>query len=1150
MDYKYDIKNRVSHLLVFTLSVLLLLGSASAFAQTTNGFKVTGKVTSSADGAVLPGLTVMAKGTTLGVLTDSEGNYSLTLPDGKATLVFSYIGYKTEEVDVQGRHVINVVMTQTTEAIDEVVVTALGIKRTEKSLGYSVGRVDGEDLTRVAHENLLNSMAGKVSGVTINSTGGTGSSVSMVIRGATSLNSDNQPLFVVDGVPIASTLNNVGGFGNGNRVDYGNAISDINPDDIADISILKGPSAAALYGTRAGNGVVLITTKKAKENQGMRISVNSNTVFDIPERFLDVQSRFSTGFFSFTPEDVGGGILPNINASDATGAGPENDKGYWAVQWDAPRDANGVPIPTEVKSYPNNVRNFVNTGLTTTNGIAISNSTKNMNYRLGYTNMSNNGLVPNSDLFKNNYSLSASSKVNDKLTVSTDVNFSHSWSNNRPATNDGANPLQWAYSTPTNIDIRKLADYWVPGSEGLAVRSVSSNHENPYFLAYQVNNSFTRMRIFGNVVATYQFTPEFSFMARYTLDRSDETRETKMAPGYTDEAHNGTYGIATSTMLERNMDVLATYKKDFQNFSVSVSAGGNTLFSKSTSLVNSAIPGAGLIVPNVFTVNNISSTALSYNSYLSQRAINSVYALANLGYKEMVYMDITGRNDWASTLPPQSRSYFYPSASLSLMLNEMFDMGTKVNMLKLRGGWAQVGNDTSPYSLVSVYQNAGQWGDAIRLSKPGTLLTPDLKPEKATSLEFGLETRLFSNRLRFDGTWYKVDNRNQILGNVPLATSSGDSNIKLNAGLLQSKGVELSLGFTPVRTSDWQWDLNLNFTKNQTVILELADGVDVIKFWDAAKSQSLGYAKGTVVTYSDGSKHVEDGLVGNIYSPIIARVTDKNSPYYGYPLINDDIEGEWKPTDDKYKVGNYNPKFIMGLQSQLSYKHLTLSMTFDWRCGGQYISQTYRYFTENVMTQTWLNNLVNPNNLPIGPALRDWVVQHANQLLFNDKFHAVGGPTTAYGGFPESYSGTTVHDGTFSPGVVGTYDANGNFVLKHENLGNEGTIVFPYVASNPWNFGTVSMFDADYIKLREISLNYELPKRIAQKLGANEINFAVYSRNIMLWTKDSQFGVDPERAFQAETSSGNRGTQFMQGIERYNVDPWVIPVGFKVGLTF
>jgi hypothetical protein len=240
----------------------------------------------------------------------------------------------------------------------------------------------------------------------------------------------------------------------------------------------------------------------------------------------------------------------------------------------------------------------------------------------------------------------------------------------------------------------------------------------------------------------------------------------------------------------------------------------------------------------------------------------------------------------------------------------------------------------------------------------------------------------------------------------------------------------------------------------------------------------------------------------------------------------------------------------MGLQSQLSYKHLTLSMTFDWRCGGQYISQTYRYFTENVMTQTWLNNLVNPNNLPIGPALRDWVVQHANQLLFNDKFHAVGGPTTAYGGFPESYSGTTVHDGTFSPGVVGTYDANGNFVLKHENLGNEGTIVFPYVASNPWNFGTVSMFDADYIKLREISLNYELPKRIAQKLGANEINFAVYSRNIMLWTKDSQFGVDPERAFQAETSSGNRGTQFMQGIERYNVDPWVIPVGFKVGLTF
>ncbi|MFA5327882.1 MAG: SusC/RagA family TonB-linked outer membrane protein [Prolixibacteraceae bacterium] len=1150
MDYTYNIKNITRHLLVFIISAILLLGYSSAEAQQQNGHKVTGKVTSSADGTVLPGLTIVIKGTTQGVLTDSDGNYAIVAPGENSSLVFSYIGFKSEEIEINGRSTINAVLTPSTESIDEVVVTALGIKRTEKSLGFSVGRVGGEELTRVAQENILNSMAGKVSGVTINSTGGTGSSVSMVIRGATSLSSDNQPLFVVDGVPIANTVNNIGGFGNGNRVDYGNPISDINPEDIENVSILKGPSAAALYGTRAGNGVVLITTKKAKDNQGMKVSVTSNTVFDIPARFLDVQSQFSTGYFSFTPEDVGGGILPNINASDGTGAGPENDKGYWAVQWDAPLDANGVPVPTEVKSYPNNVRDFVNTGLTTTNGVAISNSTKSINYRLGYTNMSNSGIVPNSDLFKNSYTLSASSKVSEKFTVSTDINFNHTWSNNRPATNDGANPLQWAYSTPTNIDIHKLANYWVTGSEGLAIRTVSSNHENPYFLAYEVNNSFTRTRVYGNVMANWQISPELNVMARYALDRGDEIRETKMAPGFSDEPNNGTYGIATSTMFERNMDVLATYKKDIERFTLSFSAGGNVLYSKNTAFINAAKSGTGLIVPNVFTVQNISASSMSYSNWLYQRSINSIYALANLGWKEIVYLDLTARNDWASTLPPQNRSYFYPSASLSLMLNELLDLGTKVDMLKIRGGWAQVGNDTSPYSLTSVYENIGQWGDAIRLSKSGTLLTRHLKPEQATSLEFGLETRLFNNRLRFEGTYYTVDNRNQILGNVPLAVSSGDSRVKLNAGLLQSKGIELMLGFTPVKTSNWNWDLNLNFTKNQTTILELADGVNVIEFWDAAKSKSLGYAKGTVVTYSDGTTNVEDGLVGNIYSSQIARVTDKDSPYYGYPIINDDIEGEWMPTEDKVKVGNYNPKFIAGLQSQLRYKNFTLSMTFDWRCGGQYISQTYRYFTENVMTQTWLDNLANPNGLPIGEELRNWVVQNADKLLFSEDFHAVGGPTKAYGGFPESYSGTTVYDGTFSPGVVGSYDANGNFILNHENLGNEGTIVFPYIASNPWNFGSVSMFDADYIKMREISFNYQLPKKLANKFGAQDINFAIYSRNIMIWTKDSGFGIDPERAFQAESSSGNRGTQFMQGIERYNVDPWAIPVGFKIGLTF
>lgn len=291
----------------------------------------------------------------------------------------------------------------------------------------------------------------------------------------------------------------------------------------------------------------------------------------------------------------------------------------------------------------------------------------------------------------------------------------------------------------------------------------------------------------------------------------------------------------------------------------------------------------------------------------------------------------------------------------------------------------------------------------------------------------------------------------------------------------------------------------------------------------------------------------QDGLVGNLYSRKTKRVEDKNSPYYGYPILGSGLDAEWEGEEEYSKVGNYNPDFIMGLQSSLSYKNFTLSMTFDWRSGGQYVSQTYRYLSESVVTQTWLNELVHPGDLGGAPsqALRDWVVANADELLLSDRLRPVGGPTPEYGGFPESFSGVTVYDGTFAPGVMGSYDENGNFILEQENLGNEGTAFLPYVVSYPWDIGEANLFDADYIKLREIALNYNFPRKISDKLGMEDINFSVYSRNIMIWTKDADLGIDPERAYQAE---GNG--RFKQGVERYNADPWAIPVGFKLRLTF
>jgi TonB-linked SusC/RagA family outer membrane protein len=1135
---KNQSKYYTNYLLVIALFVASLLVSNPAFAQ--NGRTVTGRITQSDDNSTLPGVSVAIKGTTTGTITDIDGNYTINVPDNNAVLHFSFIGFETQEIVVGSRTTIDVTLVSSLAAIDEVVVTALGIKREEKSLGYSVEKVNSEELTRVVHENVLNSMSGKVSGVTINSTGGAGSSVSMVIRGATSLSTDNQPLFVVDGVPISSSINNVHEVGDRNPVDYGNAISDLDPENIENVTILKGPSAAALYGTRAGNGVVLITTKKAKKDQKMIVSITSNTVFDMPSRFLNVDTRRSTGFFSFTPADVGGGILPNVNASDGTMNGPENDKGYWAVQWDSPRDANGVQIPTEIVSYPDNYKNFLNDyAYTTTNGVSIANSSKLVNYRLGFTNMTHSGLIPNSDLHKNNVSLAVSSKLWEKLTISTDINFNNSWANNRPSTTDrGTNPLEALYSHPTNIDIRKLRDYGT-GSE---ILRVSPNHENPYFVAYEINNSFNRYRIYGNITANWEISDAFSLMGRYSLNKSDQTYETKIAPGYTREPNNGTYGISTGNGLERNMDMLLTYKKDWENFSLTTSLGANNLYQRGASM--GASSRAGLIVPNVYTIQNISSSALNYGNSRYEKAIYSVYGLANIGWKDMLYMDLTARNDWSSTLPSENRSYFYPSASLSMLVNNMINMGSKVSMIKLRAGWAQVGNDTGPYRLDATYGNAGQWGDAIRLTKSSGLLAPSLMPEEATSIEFGTEIRLFANRLRFDGTYYTIDNVNQILG-IPLAGSTGFSSVQINAGLLRSTGWEFSFGGSPVRTEYWNWDLNINFTKNKTVIKELADGVDFVDFWSSNKVKSVGYVEGYVANEEDGP---EDGLVGNIYTRKVKRVTDKDSPYYGYPILGSGIDTSPTSEENYSKIGNYNPDFIMGLQSMLSFKNFSLNMTFDWRSGGQFNSGTNRRLTDGVLNNVWLSEMNNPGDLGGEPSkeLRDWVVANADDLIHveDGELRPVGGPTPDYGGFPEGFSGITVHDGHFWPGVIEEYDDDGNFIGYKENLGEDGTMFLPYVLGYSWENGAVDVFDADYIKLREISINYILPSRLTKKFGMENINVSIYSRNIMIWTKDSKLGIDPERAFQS------RGSGFAQGSEQWNAQPWIVPIGFKLGLTF
>ena len=1139
-------------------SLILLFNLAAVAAD----FTVHGSVTD--ENGPVAGVTVTEKGTSNATTTNNDGAYTINVKNAGAVLVFTYVGYKTTEIAVAGRHTVNVHIESNAQELSGVVVTALGITRAKKSLGYSVEEVAGKEMNRVAQENVLNAMSGKVAGVTINQTGAAGSSVSMIIRGATSLSSDNQPLFVIDGVPVANTLNNVSQIGNDNRVDYGNAISGINPDDIESVSILKGPSAAALYGSRAGNGVVLITTKTGKGLKKTTVNVVSSTVFEKPYKFLEWQTQYASGIFSAIPVSLSGSMLTdplgaqdkrfnpdNVIIDESGGAGgPELDKGYNAIQWNSPLDANGKQIAIPLVSHLNNVKNFVQTGITSTNGVSVANNLDNMSYRISLSDMRNRGIVPNSDLFRNTININSSLKVSKNFRLSTNIDFSRNRSDNRPAGERGANPLQWAYAVSPNIDIHDLENYWVPGQEGIAVRTQHPKFNNPYFLAYEVNNSFVRDRVYGNLRADWQITRDISLMVRYGLDNINENRQTKMANGYTNNPL-GAYGVTHIGNFEGNADFLANYKKELGGFSLSVSVGGNTRYQNGSTEKTASKDGTGLIVPGIYTLQNILPANLDYNTYTYKKQVNSIYEMATLGYKDMVYLDVSGRTDWSSTLPG-AKGYFYPSASLSVLVNEIMGIRSpNINLIKLRGGYAQAGNDTEPYKLLSALTNAGTWNNIPRLTTSNVLLNANLKPELAASYEAGIDVTLFKNRLRFAGTYYSVDNKNQIFS-TGLPPSSGFAFKNINAGLLRSSGIELTLGGTPVQTKNWRWDISANLTRNRTRVMELADEMPYFTYWEDAKGGAYTFL---------GEE------VGNIYGPKVRVVEDKASPYYGWPLLDGKNEdgAKWEALDalaTKNKIGNFNPRFILGMQTSVSWKNWTLSATFDWRNGGKFVSQTYRYGIEDGRASLQFKNFFDPGTMT-GKELRDYLVAHADELIKvqNGRFTRVGWPTPERASYPVIVEGYNLpYGGLFAPGVYATsWDANGNPTGYAENLGENilgtddpnnpnQTIPMPYAASNAWDFTEPTLFSASYVKLREISLSYALPKSLVSSLRMQDISFSIYSRNIILWT-EAKIGIDPENAYQP-TTGVQGGIQFKQGIERYNVTPWSIPMGIKLNVTF
>ena len=868
---------------------------------------VTGTVIDGESLLPLPGVTVLVKGTNTGTATDLDGKYSVEVAEN-ATLVFSMIGFGRQEIKVEGRDVVDVVMSVDAESLDEVVVTSLGISRKAKSLGYAVTEVESEEINTVKDYNPANSLVGKVAGLVVNSTGGVGSGSRITIRGNNSLTGDNQALIVVDGIPINDSGVESGGSIFNSTVS-GGGITDINPADIESISVLKGPNAAALYGSRAASGVILITTKTGTRGKGLGVSLNSNIVFERPMFLPDFQNQYGQG--------TQGAPYPDLTA-------------FGGGSWGAPLDGSQQLYYTgEQRPYsaqPNNVEDFFDTGIQSINTLSLDQGGEDHSIRFSYTNNSTNSMLPNSTLDSHNFSIRALADLSDKFSVDAKANYFTQEINNR--VNMGTEGiLAYLYSMPRNIRIDDLKRYkpslWddptMFSNEYNVISYAGQNKStgNPYWMLSEDKNDERRDRFMGFAKLNYEFTDWLSAFVRVGGDVTNVRTESLQNYGH----HffpTGRITLTENKFTEINSDFLVTATHDItENFNLVANVGGSMW---KRSFEGSWDQGRDFRIPSRAFFGN-TNQKLATHQPLGMQKINSLYGSFNFEYDNFMYLDITGRNDWSSTLSEENQSYFYPSVSYAILIDKFLDPSRNyLNMLKLRASWAQVGNDTDPYQLYQTFSvpSQGYLGLTV-LEGPSVKLNPDLKPESVESVELGLEYSLFANRLYGEVSVYKIRTTDMIF-NVPVPFSTGYSFFKENVGEVENKGIEVQLGGVPVRTEDFKWDITVNFSKNENKLVELLEGLDNFPL------NSLG---GLSVRAEVG------GGIGDLYGTVWK--TNEN----GERLVS--VEGRPLASTERVKLGNAQPEWIGGISNSFQYKDLALRFLIDARIGGQVYSATSSY---------------------------------------------------------------------------------------------------------------------------------------------------------------------------------------------------------------
>lgn len=1057
--------------------------------------RVSGVVTDAETNELLPGATIVVQNEGRGTTSDGDGKFSIEAIAGEM-LVVSMIGYGPQTITVGSSTSISVTLSLDNQ-LQEVIVTALGISREKKSLGYSVQEVKGEDLTKARETNIINSLAGKVAGVTIvGNPSGIGSSSRITIRGERSLNINrNQPLFVVDGVPISNELRGSSG-SSYQEADYGNGAGFVNPDDVESITVLKGASAAALYGSRANNGVILITTKTGKNTKGIGVSVNSTVTTENVLRLPDYQNVYGQGLggvFEFK-DGNGGGAADGVDEN----WGPSFN-GQLLDQFDSPTTngyrggdvgnlftsigpvnleqqlmARGEINATPWVARPDNIKDFFETGVTQTHNVALTGSNSNGDFRLSYTWLDQVGTIPNTDLKRNTLSFSGGYNLSPKLKVRTNINYLTNKSANRPNLSYGTENIMYLFNCwlGRQVDLAAMKNYWQADREGLNQYNFNYNyHDNPYFGLYENTNSQDLNRVYGNVSVTYDLTRDLSLMLRSGTDASNEFRARRRAYS-TQRFQRGSYREERIGFTELNTDFLLGYKKELnQQFDLNLGVGGNAMRQKGR---YSDVIAPELAVPGIYTLSN-SRVALQNltNTPFTEKRINSLYATGQLGFNNYLYLDLSARNDWSSTLPSDSRSYLYYAANVSAVLTDAFKINNNsvLSFAKIRFGVAQVGNDTDPYQLATIFNAQQAVLGSPSYSESGVLVNADLKPEISTSIETGFDVRFFHNRVGLDFTYYNTQSKNQILP-IPLSNTTGYSARIINAGLIENQGMEVTLNITPVRQRNFSWDMAFNFSRNRSEVKDL--------FTDPVSGQKVT----NYVLATRNNVYVEARIgeqMGNMYGIGYARVSsDPNDKYYdatgqnvGKVVYNS--QGKPVPTSSRILLGNYNPDWLGGINNTFTFKGLSLGVLFDIRSGGNVYSHTQTVGREGGTIDETLEGRADGYDLNVAGngVIGEGVVANA--------------------------------DGTFTPNTVklSAREWHTTYTLGRSLI--EGVV-----------------YDASFTKLREVRLGYTLPNKIFGRTSLRDLTITFVGRNLALWTKVPH--IDPE-------TSANVGGTIVPGIE-------------------